>query len=96
MNKEDLAYIISKKLNIPFVKALDFLDAILDSIKDNVIKGERFRLQNFGSFEVVNRSARIGFNPHTRREIIIPECKEPVFNPGKELKELIKNEKTTL
>ena len=92
MNREDLIYIVSKKINKSFVDTSDFFDVILEVIKEELIKGEKVTLKNFGTFEVANRAARKGFNPHKCEGFVIPACKEPVFKPGKELKEIIKED----
>ncbi len=91
MNKIELVSAISRKSGLPFMSVQDSLDAILDCITEELVKGEKVKLVDFGSFEVVARAPRKGFNPHTRTEVIIPACNEPVFKPGKELKEIIKN-----
>ena len=91
MNKLELISAISVKTGLSFRSARDSLDAILDCITEGLVKRDKIKLIDFGSFEVVARAARKGFNPHTRTEVIIPACNEPMFKPGKELKEIIKN-----
>ena len=89
MNKDELINAISAKLAISRSSATETLDAILDTIMDEVTKGGKIQLVGFGSFEVKSRAARKGYNPHTCEEIIIPACQEPVFKAGKLLKEII-------
>ena len=49
--------------------------------------GEKVQLSGFGTFEVKEREARIGRNPHTKEAIEIPATKVPVFKPSKALKD---------
>ena len=91
MNKQELTNSIAQKLNVSYKVANAFLDTMLDSITEELINGGKVKFVDFGVFEVAKRAPRKGFNPRTREEIIIPACKEPVFKPGKELKETIKN-----
>lgn len=91
MNKLELTNAIAKETNTSFKMADIFLDAMLDSITEELIRNGKVKIVDFGVFEVANRAPRKGFNPHVREEVIIPACKEPVFKPGKELKERIKN-----
>lgn len=89
MNKTEFALAMSKKLNISFKVSDNLLDVILETITEELIKGEKIKFIDFGSFEVVQRAARKRFNPHIKEEILIPACNEPVFKPGKALKEKI-------
>ena len=91
MNKEDLVYIVSKKRDVSYVDISKHVDVIFDTIKEELINGGSISLKNFGTFEVVQRSARKGHNPHTHEIFDIPACKEPIFRPGKELKEIVNN-----
>jgi DNA-binding protein HU-beta len=43
-------------------------------------------ISGFGSFKVVERSARQGRNPQTGEPITIDARKSPVFRPGTQLK----------
>lgn len=91
MNKLELTSAIAKKLNVSFKVSNVFLDTMLDCITEELVNGGKVKFVDFGVFEVVPRAPRKGFNPRTREEIVIPACNEPVFKPGKELKETIKN-----
>lgn len=91
MNKLELTRIMAKKLNVFFKVAGTFLDTMLDCITEELVNGGKVKFVDFGVFEVAKRAPRKGFNPRTREEIIIPACNEPIFKPGKELKETIKN-----
>ena len=91
MNKNELTSAIAKKRKVSFKDAEEFLNAMLDCITKELINGGKVKFVDFGVFEVAKRAPRKGFNPRTREEIIIPECNEPVFKPGKKLKETIKN-----
>ena len=82
---------IAQKLGISYQEAKKSVNALLECITEEMLKGEKVKIVNFGNFEVVNRAARKGHNPHTNEIFDIPACREPVFRPGKGLKELIRN-----
>lgn len=65
------------------------VDAIMNSIKDSLVKGESVALTGFGKFEVRDRAARKGRNPQTGEEIDIPATKVPAFKAGKLLREAV-------
>ena len=91
MNKLELTNAIAKKMNVTYKCANIFLDTLLNCITEELVSGGKVKFVDFGVFEVVQRAPRKGFNPRTREEIIIPACNEPVFKPGKELKQIIKD-----
>ena len=63
--------------------------ALVDTIAEALVQGEKVQLVGFGSFEVKSRAARTGRNPHTKEQIEIPASKVPVFKAGKALKDTV-------
>ena len=52
-------------------------------------KGGKIQLVGFGTFEVSERAAREGRNPHTGENMKIEASKAPKFKAGKALKDLV-------
>lgn len=90
MNEMDFIREISKKLNIEYGEANKQVKIVLECIKEELLNGGNVKIVNFGNFEVVHRAAKKGHSPHTHEIFDIPACLEPVFKPGKELKEVVK------
>jgi len=89
MTKIDIVYYIAERMNITQRAAEKYLDTLINVLTETLAKGGKIKFVGFGSFEVRDRAARKGYNPHTCEEIVIPACKEPTFKPGKELKEIV-------
>ena len=89
MNKGELINAIATKTGASKKETEESLNAILDVIKDSLVKGDKVQLVGFGSFEVRKRAARKGKNPQTGSEMIIPACKAPSFKAGKALKDIV-------
>jgi DNA-binding protein HU-beta len=53
-------------------------------------KGDKVTLVGFGTYSVSKRSARIGRNPQTGKEIKIPAKKVVKFKAGKEFSSKLK------
>ena len=90
MNKADLVASIAKDTGITLTDANHALDALLTAVKKALKKGDRVSLVGFGSWEVRKRKARTGVNPQTGAKIKIKARKVVKFNPGKQLKDLVK------
>ncbi len=89
MNKSDLINEVSKAVSTKS-EAQAAVDCILSTIKDTLKNGEPVQIAGFGSFKVVNRSARKGRNPQTGEEIQIDARAVPKFVPGKALKDAVR------
>jgi DNA-binding protein HU-beta len=85
----ELVGLIAEKAEITKKDAEKALGAVLDSIEETMVKGDKVQLVGFGTFEVRDRAARTGRNPQTGADITIPAAKVPAFKPGKALKDAI-------
>lgn len=90
MNKQQLVKEMSQKAGLTKVDTEKVLAAFIDTVQEELVKGEKVQLVGFGTFEVVERAAREGRNPQTGGTIFIKESKAPKFKAGKSLKDLIK------
>lgn len=89
MNKKELVKEMSLKSGLNQAQAEKALEAFKTTVMETLAKGEKVQLVGFGNFEAKDRAERIGVNPNTREEMIIPACKAPVFKAGKEFKNFI-------
>ncbi len=82
-NKAELVSEVAAKTDLTKKEVAAAVDAIFNSIQEDLAKGEKVQLIGFGTFEVRHRAARKGRNPQTGAEIEIPEigrasCRERV------------------
>ena len=89
MNKNELIAKIAEKSALSKKDAEKALTAVIDSITEAMVAGDKVMLVGFGSFEVKAREARMGRNPKTKEAIEIPASKAPVFKAGKALKDAV-------
>lgn len=86
MTKRDLIEIVAKKAKLTNKAARDAVQAVFDTITENLARGEKVVVTGFGTFEVRKRVQREGRNPQTGEKIMIPEMRSPTFTAGKTLK----------
>ena len=86
MNKAELISAIASETKLTKAQAKNAIDAFMKATSEALGKGDRVALVGFGSFTVVERSARTGRNPQTGKEIKIEAKKVVKFTPGAELK----------
>lgn len=92
MNKSELIKQVAIQSELTKSQASLAVDAVLESIQNVLQTGEHVQILGFGTFEVRERAAREGRNPHTGEAITIPASKIPAFKAGKALKESVKAE----
>ena len=91
MNKTELIDAIAAEADLPKASAGRALDAVLDSITNQLKAGEQVALVGFGTFTVKQRNARTGRNPQTGAAIQIAASKVASFKAGKALKDAVNN-----
>ena len=89
MNKTELVALMADKAGNSKKDADKALAAFLDTVAEELKKGEIIQLVGFGTFEVRERAARTGINPQTKQTIKIAASKTPVFKAGKALKDSV-------
>lgn len=89
MNKSELIAEVANKAELSKKEADAAVNAVIDVITETLVKGDKVQLVGFGTFEVRERSARVGRDPRTNKEINIPASKAPAFKAGKALKETV-------
>lgn len=89
MTKGELITAIAEKTDLTKKDTDVILSAFFDTVKDVMSRGEKIQLIGFGTFEVVERAERVGRNPHTGEELVIPASKSPKLKFGKAMKDAI-------
>lgn len=91
MTKTDLINAIFTKAGLNTkAKAEETLDAFIKCLEDALVSDKEIRINDFGTFKVIERAAREGRNPRTGEKINIPASKSIKFTPSKNLKEALK------
>ena len=85
MIKVDIVNDVSKAAHITKVKAEVAVDAVFETMRMSMQRGDRIELRGFGVFQVKPRNRGIGRNPRTGKEVRIPPGRTIRFKPGKYL-----------
>ena len=89
MNKTELILSISEKAGISRKDAEKALNAAVETVTEALAREEKVQIVGFGSFETKFRPERLGRNPRTKEDVIIPASKAPAFKAGKALKDAV-------
>lgn len=89
MNKTEVVAAIAEKSALSKKDAEKALKAFVDVVSEELANGGKVQLVGFGTFEVSERAAREGRNPHTGEAMTIAASKTPKFKAGKALKDMV-------
>lgn len=89
MNRKELVAEIASRSQLTQKDVDKVLTSFCDIVGNTLAKQDKIQLVGFGSFEVRERSARIGKNPRTGESVEIEAGKTPAFKAGKLLKEKV-------
>ncbi|RME80263.1 MAG: integration host factor subunit beta [Planctomycetota bacterium] len=89
VTKKDLVEKVMEKNDMHQNVIKEIIQMFLDTIVEELSKGNRLEFRDFGVFEVVQRAPRKAQNPKTLEPVIVPAKKVVKFKPGKKLKDLI-------
>ena len=93
MNKKELTNAVAVKTGLNKTESRKALDAVMETITEEIKRNERVILIGFGSFSVKQKSARKGMNPSTLVPIDIPAKKVAFFKPSIYLNFLLNRKK---
>ena len=89
MRKQELVHSVAEATGQSEAQATKSVNAVFDAIQNSLASGDEVTVSGFGSFRVVERSARQGRNPQTGDTMTIAARKSPVFRPGTQLKRAV-------
>ncbi|MFV9473114.1 integration host factor subunit beta [Advenella sp. RU8] len=62
---------------------------MLDALTNALANGQRIEIRGFGSFSLSLRAPRVGRNPKSGEQVLVPGKRVPHFKAGKELRERV-------
>lgn len=89
MIKKELVEAVASQTHMLKSEVEAVIDAALDIITDNLIKGESTVIRNFGTFSVVKKKAKKGYDFKNKCSIDVPQSFHPEFRFCKEIRQIV-------
>ena len=89
MNKTELIAAVAEKTALSKKDSEKVINAVFETVTENLVAGEKVQLVGFGTFEVKERAAHVGRNPRTKEPMEIAASRVASFKVGKSLKEAV-------
>ncbi len=84
LGKKDIVNNISSETFLSKYTSKALLEKFLSIVKNSNL--EKIKLSNFGTFHIHESPQRVGRNPKTKQEFIIPKRKKLTFKPSSSVK----------
>lgn len=90
MTKSELITVLAARYPQLAARDTDYaVKTILDALTQALASGQRVEIRGFGSFSLSQRSPRVGRNPKSGEQVLVPGKQVPHFKAGKELRERV-------
>ena len=89
MNKTELIAAAAERSGLTKKDTEKALNATIEAITAALTQGDKVQVSGFGIFEVKEREARMGRNPHTGEPMEIAASRAPAFKASKTLKDAL-------
>lgn len=90
MNKKQIAENIYKKLEVKKFEAYTFIDLLIEAIVEQLTKGDKVVISNFGTFKVVYRQKKKVLNPNNKKKMTIAARRMVKFLPSQNIKNIVR------
>ena len=89
VTKRDLVCEVAKRCNCQQNTARDAVQSFLDQIVEDLGRGNRIELRDFGVFETRVREGHMARNPRTKETVPVPARTSIKFKAGRVMKEKV-------
>ncbi len=73
LTREHLARAIKRDSGLPINRGLQIVDQVFDALVEELAASGAAKIRSFGTFSIKRKNARVGRNPKSLVEAIIPE-----------------------
>ena len=89
LTKKDLVNIVYMQIGFSKQISETLIEEFFSLIIENLIKEEKIKISNFGTFSVRLKNPRIGRNPKTKEKKTISKRNVVLFKPSKDFKKYV-------
>lgn len=82
ITRSDFASRLRERFGLTTADANKLVDVVFDEICESLVNGEEVKFAGFGTFKILNKSARMGRNPKTGEPAIITARRVASFRPS--------------
>ncbi len=96
LTDDDLISAVYDKVGVSRKQAMDLVDLVFETVKEELCAGKNLKITGFGLFKVRQKKERMGRNPRTGTPMMIAERRIMTFTPSRILRNGINGKEVTL
>ena len=85
ITRDDIAEFINNEFGLTKKDCINLVNDIIEEIIEGLNEHSIVKIHNFGTFKLRRKNARIGRNPKTKEEVMIPPRNVISFLPSKHI-----------
>jgi integration host factor subunit alpha len=89
LTRLDLSEAVFREAGLSRNESAQLVESVLSHMSDALARGEQVKISSFGTFSVREKSARVGRNPKTGKEVPIKPRRVLTFRPSHLMKERV-------
>ena len=89
VTRMDLSEAVFQEVGLSRNESSDLVESVLRHMSDALARGESVKISSFGTFNVRDKSARVGRNPKTGEEVPIAPRRVLTFRPSHLMKDKV-------
>ena len=89
LTRMDLNEALFREVGLSRNESADLVESVLNHLSDALVAGNTVKISSFGTFQVCNKTQRIGRNPKTGEEAVITPRRVLSFRPSHLMKERV-------
>ncbi|MEM1360127.1 MAG: integration host factor subunit alpha [Pseudomonadota bacterium] len=89
LTRMDLSEAVFREVGLSRNESAHLFETVLNYMSDALVSGETVKISSFGTFNVRNKTARIGRNPKTGEEVPISPRRVLTFRPSHLMKDRV-------
>lgn len=89
ITRSDLTLKLRDEFGFTAAQAGKLVDVIFEEICESLINGEEVKFAGFGTFKILDKSARIARNPRTGESAIVSARRVATFRPCAEFRDRV-------
>ena len=86
LTRNDLATKLRDEFGFTAAQSAKLVDLVFDEIGEALVNGEEVKFAGFGTFKILDKSARMGRNPKTGEAAIVSARRVASFRPCNEFR----------
>jgi integration host factor subunit alpha len=93
LTRSNLAETLHRRVGLSRAESSQLVESILGHLTNALTSGDNVKISGFGSFLLREKSARVGRNPKTAVEVVIPPRRVLTFRASQTMRDAIANGK---